>query len=101
LARQPRSFTKVGLGCEYGGLILADRSRITGQDLHSARRAPCIAAASVKDVDPGILDRKNQPFTLFCLKGDSSGGGFRLNVYHERKSPPSEKIEKLFILTLA
>jgi hypothetical protein len=88
LARKASPFIQVRFRREYGGFVIADRSRVAAQNFNAARCTPGIAAAPVKYIYTGILDRQNKPLVLFSLERDSPGGSFRLDVYHQ-KSPQS------------
>src|SRR5262249_41946013 len=60
LAGEPGIRLEVGLAGQSLLFGFAHRRGVAGEDLDAAGRAPRVAAATVEDVDPGILDRQDQ-----------------------------------------
>jgi hypothetical protein len=73
---------------ERGQLVALDvghRSGITVENLHSARRAPCIAAAAMQDIDPGVHDGQHESLTVGRARSSDS---LHLNDRHELLPSP-------------
>jgi hypothetical protein len=68
LTRQPGIRLEIRLPSQPLLFELTHGRRIAGQDLDTTRGAPCVAAATVEDVDPGILDPQDQLFPRLDLE---------------------------------
>jgi hypothetical protein len=75
--------TKVALCSEYGPFRFLDRSRVAREDLDPTGRASCIAAAPVKDIDTGILDRKDELSSVFRFDTNFAVCSFGSNYPHQ------------------
>jgi len=67
LARQPGVIAEIGFGRQDSFLGLADRSRIAAKYFDAAGSAPGVAAASMQDINAGVLESKYELLPIFNL----------------------------------
>jgi hypothetical protein len=60
LARQSGVIAEVALCGKYYPFRFFDRSGVARKDFHAASGAPRVSSATVKDVDSGIFNRKDE-----------------------------------------
>ena len=66
LAGQPHVLRDLIECGELVALGIGHRTRIAIQNLHSARRAARVAAATMQDIDPGVHDGQHQSLAVLC-----------------------------------
>jgi hypothetical protein len=70
---------------EFVALDVGHWSGIAVENLHSARRAPRIAAAAMQDIDPGVHDGQNKSLAIARARTSDT---FHLNECHELLPSP-------------
>jgi hypothetical protein len=83
LARQTSMITKVRLGSENCFLCLPDRARVATEYLDAASGAAGVSAASVQNINPGILECQDQLSFLLRLYRHLSIGRLGHNYVHQ------------------
>jgi hypothetical protein len=85
LAGQPHVLWDLIKCGELVALDVGHWSGIAVENLHSARRAPRIAAAAMQNIDAGVHDRQHKPLTIGRARSPDS---LHLNDRHELLPSP-------------